>query len=105
MVSGTRRSDARNQATTVPFRMGPTARRLPGESLQVNATDWLMRVSRASQQVHGHVFDHGHVFGTETGAQSGEIVVEDHAQHPMEAIFDAPVSAHRAGEGLGAQAG
>jgi pyruvate/2-oxoglutarate dehydrogenase complex dihydrolipoamide dehydrogenase (E3) component len=64
-----------------------------------------LAVLRASQQVHGHVFDHGHVFGTETGAQSGEIVVEDHAQHPMEAIFDAPVSAHRAGEGLGAQAG
>jgi len=62
-----------------------------------------MPVLGASQQVHGHVSDDRHVFGAEAGAQSGQIVMEDDVEHPMEAIFDAPVSAHGAGEVLGAE--
>ena len=40
----------------------------------------------------------GHVVGTVSGSQAGEVVVEDDVEHPMEAIFDVPVGAHGAGE-------
>lgn len=48
-----------------------------------------MFVLRLTYEVHGHVFDDGHVFGAVSGAQSGEIVVEDDVEDPVEAIFDA----------------
>ncbi len=58
-----------------------------------------------SQEVHGHVFDDGHVFGSEAGAEPGEIVVKDDVEHPVEAIFHVPVCAHGAGEIFGAEPG
>ena len=64
-----------------------------------------MPVLWVSQEVHSHVFDDRHVFGSDAGAQPGKIVVEDDVENPMEAIFDAPVGAHGAGEGLGAEPG
>ena len=57
------------------------------------------------EQVHGHVFDDGHVFGTVAGSQPGEVVVEDDVQHPVQAVLHAPVGAHGAGEGPGVQSG
>ena len=53
-----------------------------------------------TDEVHGHVFDNGHVFGPVSGAESSEVVVEDDVEDPVEAIFDAPVGAHGPGQGL-----
>ncbi len=58
-----------------------------------------------SHEVYGHVFDDGHVFGTVAGAQSGEIIAEDDIEDPVETVFDVPVGAHGAGEGLGVEPG
>ena len=50
------------------------------------------------------MFENGHVFGPEAGAQPGEIVVEDDVEDPVEPIFDSPVGSHCAREGLGTKA-
>ncbi len=49
------------------------------------------------------MFDDGHVFRAVSSPQSGEIVVEDDVEHPVQAVFHTPVRAHRAGEGLGVE--
>jgi hypothetical protein len=60
----------------------------------------LMAVSvfRFSHEVHGQVFDDGDVFGTLSGSQAGEAVVEDDVGNPVESAFDAPTGAHGAGD-------
>ena len=57
-------------------------------------------VLRMTDEVHGHVFDDGHVLGAVTGSQSGEIIVEDDVENPMQAILDPPMGAHGGGEGF-----
>lgn len=42
-----------------------------------------------SDEVHGDMFDEGHVVGSGGGSQSGEVVVEDDVEHPMQPIGDA----------------
>ena len=54
-----------------------------------------MAVVAGAWDVDGHVFDDGHVFGAGAGAQSGEVIVEDDVEHPMQAVFDAPLGAGR----------
>ncbi len=63
-----------------------------------------------ADEVHGHVFDDGHVFGSVAGSEAGEIVVEDDIQDPVQSVLDVPVAAHgaiarRTGEGLGVEPG
>lgn len=49
-------------------------------------------------EIEGHVFDCGHVFGSVEGSQEHEVVVEDDIKNPVEAVFDTPVGADRLGE-------
>ena len=56
-------------------------------------------------EVDGEVFDDGHVLRAVAGPQAGEIVAEDDIEHPMEPVFDAPMGAHRLGEGCGIELG
>ena len=66
---------------------------LSGEFSSVfEACGWL----RLSEDVHGHVFDPGHVFGAVAGPQADEVVMEDHIQNPVQAVLDVPMGAHRA---------
>ena len=58
-----------------------------------------------ADEVHGHVLDDGHVFGSVAGSEAGEIVVEDDIQDPVQSVLDVPVAAHGAGEGLGVEPG
>src|SRR3546814_9478384 len=44
-----------------------------------------------ADEVHGHVFDDGHVLGPVPGAQTGEVVVEDDVEHPVQPVLDAPM--------------
>ena len=51
-----------------------------------------MLVLWISHQVHGHVFDHGHVLRPVEAAQACEIVVEDDIENPMQPVLDAPMA-------------
>ena len=56
-----------------------------------------------SHEVHGHVFDHGHVLRPVEAAQPGEIIVEDDIENPMQPVLDAPMGADCRGEGFGVE--
>ena len=56
-----------------------------------------------AHEVQGHVFDDGHVLRSVVAAEPGQIVVEDDIEDPMQAVFDAPVGAHRRRESLGVE--
>src|SRR3546814_20182200 len=58
-----------------------------------------------ADEVQGHVFDDGHVLGPAPGAQTGEVVVEDDVEHPVQPVLDAPMGTHGGGEGVGVEAG
>jgi hypothetical protein len=47
--------------------------------------------------------DDSHVLGSIAGPEAREIVAEDHVQHPVQAVFHPPVSAHGAGEAQSAE--
>ena len=49
--------------------------------------------------------DDGHVLRSVSGAQPGEVVVEDNVEDPVEPVFDAPMGAHGQGENLGIKLG
>jgi hypothetical protein len=40
-----------------------------------------------SDEVHGYVFDHGHVLRPEAGTQAGEVVVEDDVEHQWRRLW------------------
>jgi hypothetical protein len=51
-----------------------------------------------ADEVHGHAFDDGHVFGSVAGSQAGQVVVEDEVEHPavLEVmVTSAPLSSSR----------
>ena len=60
-----------------------------------------MFVVCVAYHVHSHVFDDGHVLGSAACSQARQVVVKDDVEHPMEAIFDAPMASHGCCEGLG----
>jgi hypothetical protein len=53
---------------------------------------------RGADEVHGHVFDGGHIFWSVFGSEPHEVVVEDDVEDPMEPVFDAPMGANGARE-------
>jgi len=54
-----------------------------------------------SHEVHGHVFDDGHVLRSVLAAEAGEIVVEDDVENPVQPVLDAPMGAHCGRKGFG----
>ncbi len=60
-----------------------------------------MALSWMAHAVHCDVIDDGHVLRAVAGSQSGQIVMEDEIDNPVQAVLDAPMGAHRGGEGLG----
>jgi ATP-dependent exoDNAse (exonuclease V) alpha subunit len=60
-----------------------------------------MPVFWISHEVHGHVFDDGHVLRAIEAAQPCEIVVEGDIENPMEAVLDAPMGSDCGREGSG----
>ena len=78
----------------------------PGESLQVNGVVWRIRVFEIflvevcefsadleavfvfwiSHEVHGHMFDDGHILRSVAASQPRKIVVEDDVQDPVEPV-------------------
>ncbi len=57
------------------------------------------------QQVQRHVLDHGHVRGAVAHPELGQVVVEHHIEHPMQAVLNPPMAAHHAGKGFGIELG
>src|SRR5690606_33332053 len=55
----------------------------------------------SAHQVHGHVFDDGHILGAGTGSEAGEVVMEDDIEDPVKPVFDAPMGAYGSGEAFG----
>ena len=47
--------------------------------------------------------DDGHVFGAMAFSDVGEVFLEGDVEHPVQAVFDAPVAAHGAGGGFGVE--
>jgi hypothetical protein len=43
----------------------------------------------AADEVHGHVFDGGHVFRFVVGSKAHQVVVEVDVEHPVQAVLDA----------------
>src|SRR3546814_13614153 len=41
-----------------------------------------------ADEVHGHVFDDGHVLGPVPGAQTGEVVVEDDVEQDRKSVVE-----------------
>src|ERR1700746_911056 len=48
-----------------------------------------------SEQVEGDVLDDGEVEGRVVGPHAAFVVAEDHVEHPVEAVFDHPMTADR----------
>jgi hypothetical protein len=59
----------------------------------------------SSHDVDGHVLDDAHVLGTVAGSEADEVVVVDDIEHPVQAVLNAPMGAHGAGEGAGVEGG
>lgn len=74
-----------------------------GEVCEFAANLEAVAIFRMADEVHGHVFDHGHVVGAVAASQASEIVVRDHVEHPVEAVLDAPMGANGGGEGYGVE--
>jgi hypothetical protein len=47
------------------------------------------------------VFDDGHILGSVACSQPRQIVVKDNVEHPVQAVFDAPMASDGGCEGLG----
>jgi hypothetical protein len=47
-------------------------------------------VAEGADEVHVLMADDGHVLGSVSSSQSGEIIVEDDVEDPVEAVLDAP---------------
>jgi hypothetical protein len=57
----------------------------------------------AVDQVDGDGLDDGHVLLTVDGSQAGKVIMEDHIEHPVETVLDAPMTANRVGRLFGAE--
>lgn len=60
-----------------------------------------MTILGGFEAVDGHPFDQGHIPRAEAAADVGVIVAEDHVEHPVQRVLDAPVTAHHGTEGGG----
>ena len=56
-----------------------------------------------SQHVEGAVLDDGEVEGGVVGSHAAFVVAEDHVEHPVEAVFDHPMTADHRSQGVGEQ--
>ena len=62
-------------------------------------------VGLGSDEVHGHVFDDGHVLRPRTCSEASQVVMEDDVEDPVKAVLDVPVTSYGGGEGLGVELG
>ena len=54
-----------------------------------------------SDEIEGEVAHHGHVVSAVADPEAREVLFEGDVENPMNAVLDAPMTAHRIGESLG----